>query len=258
MNLRTPHGSRAHPRQSGFTLVEMMIAMVIALFLIGGLLTILQNVQRTHGNQAALAQLQDDQRVAMTLLSDSIQTAGFYPNPAVYTAADKLPAVTDKTTGITLTVGQGIAGAYAAAAPGDTLITRFTADAFNADIPSPINCNGGSNGSAGTQSYVNTFSVQKVGNNWQLVCAVNADDPVPLVSGITNMRVLYGLKRNVATDTNNSADTYVTADEVGATEWPNVTSVKITLTFLNPIAGKVATTDFTRIIGIMARTGYKT
>ena len=259
MNSRAQHSPRRLRRDSGFTLIEMMIATVIALFLIGGLLTILQNEQRTHGNQAALAQIQDDQRVAMTLLSDGIQTAGYYPSPVEYLVTDVLPSVTEGSTGKTLAVGQGISGTYSATAPGDKLITRFTAGPLNADVPSPINCNGGTNAAAVEQPYVNTFSVQKVGELWQLVCSVNDEDPIPLVSGITRMQILYGVKKGVS-DTNNSVDTYENANEVtAANDWQKISSIKVTLTFDNPLAaaGDPPTT-FTRVISVMARAGYKT
>src|ERR1700716_3128240 len=45
--------------QRGFTLVELMITVAIALFLLGGLVTILQNVRAAYNSQQALAQLSD-------------------------------------------------------------------------------------------------------------------------------------------------------------------------------------------------------
>ena len=67
--------------QRGFTLIELMVTVAIALFLLGGLLTILQNMRGTYGNQQALAQLQDQQRFAMTVLTDVIQAGGYFPDP---------------------------------------------------------------------------------------------------------------------------------------------------------------------------------
>ncbi len=49
----------AAQRQRGFTLVELMVTVAIALFLLGGLFTIVQNVRKTNSNQQLLAQLQD-------------------------------------------------------------------------------------------------------------------------------------------------------------------------------------------------------
>jgi NADH-quinone oxidoreductase subunit H len=51
----------------------------VALFLLGGLARIVQNVRLTYGNQQAMAQLQDAQRFAMTVITDVVQAAGYMP-----------------------------------------------------------------------------------------------------------------------------------------------------------------------------------
>ena len=52
--------------QRGFTLVELMIALLIALFLIGGLVTLVGAMKITFANQNGLSQLQESERMAMT------------------------------------------------------------------------------------------------------------------------------------------------------------------------------------------------
>src|SRR5215469_18788533 len=79
-------------RARGFTLVELMITVSIALFLVGGLLTILQNVRTTYNNQQQLVQLQDEQRFALTVITDAVQAAGYFPDPTNYTTGNFLPA----------------------------------------------------------------------------------------------------------------------------------------------------------------------
>ena len=56
--------------QHGFTLVELMVTVAIALFLLGGLVTIVENVRKANLNQTRLAQLQDEQRFALTVITD--------------------------------------------------------------------------------------------------------------------------------------------------------------------------------------------
>jgi len=60
----------------------------------------------------------------------------------------------------------------------------------------------------------------------------------------------------------NSVDTYLTADLVTAGNyWPQVRSVQVTLTFLNPMAaqpGQPATVNFSRTIAVMYKTGVAT
>ena len=77
----------------GFTLVELMVTVAIALFLIGGLLTIIQNVRNRYTDQQALAQLQDQQRFAMSVITDIVQQAGYFPDPVIDTPDTALQAV---------------------------------------------------------------------------------------------------------------------------------------------------------------------
>ena len=67
--------------QRGFTLIEILIALVIGVFLLAALLTIVQANRHVYGDQSQLAQLQDSERMAMTLMTDVIQMAGYFPNP---------------------------------------------------------------------------------------------------------------------------------------------------------------------------------
>ena len=55
--------------------------MFIGLFLLGGLLTIVQTNRAVFGNQNQLALLHDSERMAMTLIADVVQSAGYFPDP---------------------------------------------------------------------------------------------------------------------------------------------------------------------------------
>ena len=56
--------------QRGFTLVEVMVALLIGLFLLGGLLRLVQDNRRTFASQNQLSQLQDAERIAMTMITE--------------------------------------------------------------------------------------------------------------------------------------------------------------------------------------------
>lgn len=247
--------------QRGFTLVELMVTIAIALFLLGGLVSIVQTVRRTYSNQQALVQLQDQQRFAVTLLTDVIQSGGYYDNPVGDTAVTALPL--DLINGFA--TGQAFNGAQGGAAPpaaGDTISVRFRS-AQNDGI---INCTGGSNTTvAPNQVYINTFSVNAA--TGQLQCQLTsggvAAPAVALVSGVVNLQVYYGTKRAAATDYN--VDTYAQANAMQPTDWAQVSAVRVRVTFLNPLFGapnqpvlQPQYITYERVIQVMARAGDHT
>jgi type IV pilus assembly protein PilW len=244
--------------QRGFTLIEMMIAVVIGLFLVGGLLTLVQAMKRTTVSQSGLSQLQENERMAMTLITDVIQSAGYFVITSATvnnTAAASFPVVGSFTV-----AGQYISGSGAAGAANTITVRYMTSGADNV-----INCNGGT--SAVAASFVNTFSIDTANNNLRCQLTVNggAATTAVLVNGITNMQILYGVQTNTSV-TNNSIDTYLDATLVP--DWTAVKSVKVTLTFVNPmygnspgqttLGGTLQTINFTRIIPVMSNTGIAT
>jgi type IV pilus assembly protein PilW len=254
---------RLHAQQRGFTLVELSVAMLIALFLLGGLLTLVQDMRRTFGNQNQLGQLQDNERLAMTLITDVIQAAGYYPDPNLETITGALPR--NPLYPLFFQDGQAIAGTHNAAPPGDTIWVQY----LTASNDGVINCAGGSNGSGGKLPYVNKFSADALGN---LNCQVNQLPTVALISptgapptlagGVTNLQILYGVKRNLAI-VNNNADTYLNANQMAPGDWASVICVKVTLTFDNSAmhqsqARQPATIQFTRVVTVMSRGGANT
>jgi type IV pilus assembly protein PilW len=236
----------------GFTLVELMIAILIGIFLTGGVLTLVGAMKRTSTSQTGLSQLQDNERIAMNLLSDIIQSAGYYPNPVANTPATFFLVT---TTGPIFASGQSLtgSGASTAAAPGDSISVRYT----TAGNDGVINCTG--NTSATQQTYTNTLSIDANGNlQCVLLIGTVAQPAVQLISGVTNLHILYGVQTNPNVS-NNSVDTYL--DATAVTNWSKVLSVKITLFFVHPLAGQPgqpaagATIPFTRVITLMNKTG---
>jgi type IV pilus assembly protein PilW len=250
-SFKTRQGMRRSQR--GFTLVELSIAVLIGLFLLGGLLTLVQDMRRTFGAQNQLGQLQDSERLAMTLIADVVQAAGYYPDPTT-----QIPTVIFAGVPPFAAAGQTLAGTANAAAPGDSLSIQF----LTANNDGVINCTGGTNTTGANQIFVNTFRV--VANATQdLQCTLNGAAPVTLVSGVTNMQILYGVRANLASLYTNNVDTYMTTAQVNAGNyWPSVICVKVTLTFTNPLAatqpGQPATIPFTRVVTVMNRAGVNT
>jgi type IV pilus assembly protein PilW len=232
-----------------------MIAVLIALFLIGGLLTLVQAMKSTSLSQNGLSQLQDSERMAMSLITDVIQSSGYFPLPPLTnTAATSFPATAPFTT-----AGQALFGTgnFNDPAPGNTITVRY----LTSGTDNVINCTGST--SAVAASFVNTFSIDALGN-LQCTLTVNgvASAPVPLIPGLQSMQIYYGVQTNTAVGTN-SIDAYLDAATVTAgSYWPQVKSVKITLIFVNPLFGQQGQPNqfvsFTRVIDVMNKTGVST
>jgi type IV pilus assembly protein PilW len=243
----------------GFTLVEIMIAVALGLFLIGGLLTLVQAMRRTATNQSGLSQLQDNERMAMQLIADVVQSTGYFTRPLINSAASSFLIGTYGPATFTYS-GQALVGNYTGPGVPDYITSRYqTAGTTVGD--NAINCTG--NSSMTPASFVNQITVDPVKN--YLTCTLwvdaNPSITVALVPGITNMSVLYGVESGNGVATN-SVDSYLNAAAVTALNlWPQVRSVQVTLTFVNPMAtqpGQPATVNFTRNIAVMYKTGAVT
>ncbi len=260
----------------GYTLVELLVAMVIALFLLAGLLTIVQSTRQTFNQQTALAQLQDNERLALTMMGDIIQSAGYFPNPQSPTtfAASAGPPV--------FAASQVISGTSGADVPGntDTISVRFAPPAtlgtgnVNTNL-AIINCTGGTDAQNVSNSivYSNEFSVDANGNLDCTLSGNGSTQTVALVSGVKDLQIWYGVE-TLGTNGNN-VDSYKTASQMSATDWTNVTSVKVRLTFANPLACATAVvvcpvtslpalqsngtnSYLERVVGVLGRTGITT
>jgi len=263
MSTRNPTPLRRAPRQRGYTLLEILVALFIGIFLLVGLFTILQNTRRTSSNQTALAQLQDEERMAMSLLSDVIQNAGYF-DPNVTSAPAALPVLPAGSipTGVAMAASQGLSGLDNGA--GDLIVSRY----YTNGTDGIINCNGAAAaGAAFATTYTNTFFINVSTVNgittYSLSCTLdqNESDGIPLVIGVENMQIYYGVSTTAGA---NNVDTYMTATQVQASSggWAAVTSVRVTLTFQNPLYGQAGYTlaankyvYLTRVIPLQGRTG---
>jgi type IV pilus assembly protein PilW len=248
---RTPLASRRHT-QLGVSMVELMVALLLGLFLMGGLVGLVQSNKRAFGSQNELSQLQDAERLAMTMMNDVVEQAGYFPDPTVNTQTSALPAAG------AFAVGQSLTGTYSAAAPGDTLSVRYT----TATGDGILNCAGSSNTTGANATYTNTFSVVVTGGVGQLVCTRETGTSYVLVNNVTNLSVLYGVDTAGSGD---NVDTYMTAAQVTAAgDWNSVMSAQVSLTFNNPlysapgqpvVPGQPPFITIKRNINIMKQTG---
>jgi type IV pilus assembly protein PilW len=254
---RVPIAGCHRSLERGFSMIELSVALLIALFLLTGMFSILQNTSMASKNQNLLAQLQDEERVAMTMITDVIQQAGYFPNAQTVAATTALPVST-----AFLTAGQAVFGGTNLY--GDTVTVRYQGDSTG----SVLDCTGNSIPNGTVEEMM--FFVQPGPNNngaLELYCQVlnestNSVTQTPLVPNVKSLSVFYGVDANAS----GSANTYLPASGMtpplpATPYWPAVYSVKITVTFPNPLAqagepGQTITTvSLSRVIGIMVRTG---
>ena len=250
-----PHVARTCHAQRGYGLIEFMVAITIAVFLLGGLFSILQSTRKTSTNQSVLAQLQDDERVAMTLVQETLQTAGYYPNPATQGASAAFPAVGNFVAGQSV---YGAAGDTTKGEIGDTITVRYQSDGAGA----VLGClgTGDSTGFAHTYKFVVQQDPATAATASSLYCSMDgATPPVLLVPNVSSMTVLYGVD---TTGTGTGVNAYVGETDMTSSDWQNIYSIRVTLNFPNPLAGQPgqSTTPiaFTRVINLMSRTGGNT
>jgi type IV pilus assembly protein PilW len=233
-----------------------MVTVGIALFLLGGLVTIVQNVRQANLTQSKLTTLQDEERFAFTVLTDALQAGGYFGDP-IGQSSFSFGAAGGFAAGAAFT-GSHAAGAAPTVAQ-DSVSTRF----LTTTNYGPILCNGVDTSLGGTAGYTITFSVATsptLGD--QLLCSVNGGAPFPLVNGVHAMTVYYGINRN-APNVDYNVDTYVTADALAnVNDLLTISALRVVLCFDNPLYA-VGTTQpqyivVERVIQVMGRAGVHT
>jgi type IV pilus assembly protein PilW len=248
-----PHRTRqVFAAQRGFSLLELLVAMSIAVFLLAGLFTILQGTQHTSSDQTALAKLQDNERIAMSVMTDIVQAAGYFPGAPTAVLTTRLAA-----DGTFVTAGQAIFGTDNGT-QGDNLLIRFET-ALNDRVYSCFE----SNTTDPTKLYINTFSVNA---NNQLTCS-DGVRTAAIANGVQKLAIRYAVNTSsTSSNSNCPADRYLArADMALPIYWTNVCAIEIKLTFINPLyqpvpggpitPGQPQTVEFGRLIGIMSKSG---
>lgn len=228
--------ARMPTRQAGFTLVELMVVIAITLFVAAGLIGLILNMRTTFTSQDQLAQVQDSERLVVTMITTTVQSAGYFiaydsTTKTSYTLADALPAsLSANPDGTNFTAGQIISGTDGTNGTNGTVNVRYQ----TASGDGLMNCQGSSNPATSGAStiWVNSFAVNA---NNELTCAVNGGAAIPLVSNVARMTILYG----VDIDSDGSVDTYLNATAISAASlWGNVKTAQFTLSFVNLMNSK--------------------
>lgn len=245
-------------RQKGLSLIELMIALVISLVLVGGVSTVYISSKRNYQARDQLSMMDESARVALNALTKHLEHAG-YATPAKLPLGNYLYALGDTAppkascggtdTGVHKDLNLVTFASRAAqddykpdgtTVTGDAISIRFLGDPLlftdcsNSGLPA--SCQVGNAPSMEAALIYNTFFVDQNNGQPSLMCFGSRKDSVTqIVPGIENIQFLYG----VDTNTDAAVDQYMTATEVAAAGvWQQVISIKagILVRSLEPVS----------------------
>ena len=244
--------------QSGFSLVELLIAMAIGLVLLGAILSIYIGTTVAGRQSDTVSRMSEDASIALETLARHIRMAG-YSQPMV-TAGGNSATVNEQEA---QTVDSNFAGGGLKGCDGgfsrttdlwdaltctntstqpDDIAVRYEGDSFNTEAAGGNNasdCLGqgvGTNTNSAVKSGVQFTLVEArffVSGNNELSCAGNGQASFisqPLVAGVEFMRVRYGIARD---NTESQVTSFATAAEINALggnadqNWGRVVAVRI-------------------------------
>jgi type IV pilus assembly protein PilW len=218
--------------QTGFSILSLLIASLIGLFVIGGVAKIYIDSKNAFNTRSAIAATTEKYRFAFVEMRRSLVMAGrgisaSDDSPEVYSegqgdsGARTFPTVDCNLRNDCIESGSALTGEAWTPDPQDssTVSVRYTSG------PSP--CGVDESRLDGTTMTVR-FRVDEEG---ELHCeAYQGGVQIlshPIISGVVQMRVLYGVDTDLTPD--EIANYYVTADQVKSHEWMNVVSIRIGL-----------------------------
>ena len=152
------HYAADRRRQSGLTIIELMISLVLGLIIISAVVNVYVGSSRSSRFTEGLRAMQENGRYGVSALQRGIRLAGYSPgiqiDPFDFTVADQ-----------------------------DSIVVRSQL---------PTDCNGQSTAASGGIA-VNTYRLDLT--EWRIVCRGNsaAATDMPLVEGVYGFRVLYGI-----------------------------------------------------------------
>jgi type IV pilus assembly protein PilW len=247
---------RATMSQAGMTLVELMVAMVIGLTVIGAGLAMYTSSGFSARGSSALSQMSEDANLALSLMRNHIAMAGYsklYKDAAsgdmstLYTGLPILGCrygINSTTTGNSLfnvdtTKSSTITCNSPSTAASDTLIVLYEADTDNTAPNAksePTDCLGNGSvqvpASATKMAYWIAENRFFIDHNGSLACQGNGNRaPQPIVDNVSQMRIWYGVANAPsAGERDTVARRYIRADQVGDMNnaaWRDVVSVRL-------------------------------
>jgi type IV pilus assembly protein PilW len=214
-------------RGRGFTLVEVMVAIAIGLFLTAVVANLFVNSRSAYNTTDEISRMQENMRFAYQLLTRTVHLAGYRASPNV-TAIGEFGLFVGGATALDGT-NDDVNGS-------DTLIVRYQGSGNGTPDGSVVDCSGAE--IRNDEMVTNLFYVgQRPDGVLALFCdrstAGVAATQFEIVPDVQAMHILYGEDTDNPTDA--VADRYVARGGVGNMD--NVVAVRIALLFQTPNAG---------------------
>lgn len=171
--MKTKFAAAAKPRQTGLTLVEIMVAMLLSLVLLGGVVQIFISSKSTYNAQEGLSRMQENGRFAVEFLARELRMAGHFGCLSDVKGFVHSLNSDDLPTAASFNPGEGIVGWDASnTGNGDTLALDITA------APAPTDGAGWSSSSTtAMESGINAMPGSDIIRVWRA-----GDDPVEIVN----------------------------------------------------------------------------
>ena len=209
---------------SGFTLIELMIAMVLGLFILVGILQISVSSKKTYQVANYSAVLQEDLRSVTNEISRIVRIAGYRSSPSTRIADVFLSDATFDVKGQVIIGTDGETNADS-----DSLSLRLQGSGDGEGVPDGdiIDCIG----NAVDANDIATIRLEIIKADGLLRCTSanetrGDEQSVDLVANIENMQLLYGID----TDNDLYANEYITATAVTVRDlWVNIVSLKLAI-----------------------------
>ena len=222
-----------HSKQSGLSLIELLVTMIIGLFITVGISSVYVGNKRSNMTSSELSQLQDNGRAVLQLLSDVIQHTAYTSTSAAPVndmfirgtvptsmCSDGSDSVVNSSLFSPLENNTGYGNS-------DTIGVMYMGDdKLNLDCASgelPVTCRYGGTAATAASRIYNYFSVQENADNTPvLMCAGSrTNEAQEIAEGVESIQFTYGED----VDNDGIADRYV--NSTGVSNWNSVVSVNI-------------------------------
>ncbi|MCK5895377.1 MAG: PilW family protein [Cocleimonas sp.] len=223
--------------QHGFSLIEVMVSMIIGLLLSIAITNLYFNSQKASLSRSQYAELEDNGRLALDILTRTIKHTGYSSaNASPLAGEDRfiIAAVVDTNCGginnvLNDTLFGKTADNKAVSTNSDSIGVIFVGDAeLNRDCSGeqlPVACYSGGVGSIDSTKIYSYFSVSTntLGNPILNCTGSRSNQPVEIAEGVENLQVLYGIDSNA----DNQVNRYVNVDDI--ISWDSVISVQLAI-----------------------------